>query len=125
MLGTAQASGDWNAFEIADSGGSTAATAAPAAAAGGDLWADFSSERAWGSAAAAPPKDGVEELYSLSESGGNGGGAARVEPVASAAADPFGFDAYSEAAPPAVAPSMVRRSADSSLFLFSLQAGSV
>lgn len=108
-LGTAQASGDWNAFESADGGGASAATAAPTAA-GGDLWADFSSERAWGSAAAAPVKDAVEELYSLSGSGGNGGSAVPAAPVASAAVDPFGFDAFSEAAPAAVAPTAVRRS---------------
>ena len=87
-----QASADtWNAFETADAAPTTAAAAASSG--GDDLWADFSTERDSVSAAA---KDPVGGLFSLH--GGSNGGAPAPR-SASAAMDPFGFDAFSEPSP--------------------------
>ena len=100
------AAGAWNAFEAADGSASAApaAGAAPAAASGGDaLWADFSSERAGGSAPAAPAKDPVQELFSLGGSRAAGGAAATASASESAEADPFGFDAFTDSSSTGIA----------------------
>ena len=52
----------WNAFEQSDAAAAPAATAASPAAAGGDLWADFSSQRTSGTASAAKPVVGPYPL---------------------------------------------------------------